>query len=233
MPGVYAADFNAPPGRAGLMLPFTPTTGRIELGVDTGNLKEVGQDQPLFFIAGQLAGAFTRHAGECSIYIIAEWTGTNWGWILFNHLGGSYWDLPNNLEAVKRFSMSVDKNSCYSAVLGTSRFNAVCVAEALLQNKFPAQKMSVYIAGADVIEWQLRRNPALSRWPSIKFPSLWRPPHVLRQLFKILNKPTKSATRRHSDPIPSAAQCIEFGAAHFLPPRPANASDAGGAFSQA
>jgi len=152
MPGVYAADFNAPPGRAGLMLPFTPTTGRIELGVDTGNLKEVGQDQPLFFIAGQLAGAFTRHAGECSIYIIAEWTGTNWGCILFNHLGGSYWDLPNNLEAVKRFSMSVDKNSCYSAVLGTSRFNAVCVAEALLQNKFPAQKMSVYIAGADVID---------------------------------------------------------------------------------
>jgi len=152
MPGVYAAQRAAPPGKAGLRLPFTPTTGPIELGVDTGNLKLVGQDQPVTFTAGELAGVYTKSVGECSVFIVAEWSGSKWGTVYFNHLGGSYWGAPPNPNRFAEFAKRVDKNVCYAAVLGTSRYNAVSVAEALLDNKIPAQNISVYIACINTID---------------------------------------------------------------------------------
>lgn len=151
MPGVYAADRDSPDtGRAGLALPFTPTTGRLLLGVDHRTFRAIEQDHPTAFDAGALDGIITHSVGECSVVIILEWVGPHWGRGYFDHIGGSDWIVQR--REVRKFGKTVEKNRCYAAVLGNTPFNVRALTDGLLEEGYRADLISVYMAGASSID---------------------------------------------------------------------------------
>ncbi|SFG17867.1 hypothetical protein SAMN05518801_10975 [Novosphingobium sp. CF614] len=150
MPGIYVAQKTGMRGRAGLALPFTPTTGPIDLAVNHGEFITVGQDEPIDVSSGSLHGIKTAHVGECSVLIVAEWAGHDWGRLYFDHVGGSNFELA--WPTLKKFTGKVHQQHCYSAVLATTRYNAYALVGELIKVGYPAHCMSAYIASTDTIE---------------------------------------------------------------------------------
>jgi hypothetical protein len=145
MPGIYAADRNAIPGRAGLALPYTPTTGPILIGVDTATFLNKPMMQPWQGDANEIAGIRTEHMSDCIVVCVAELKNTGWGSMYFHHIMGGYW-LVEQDRAFQRFRDAVDNlNNCYSVVMATYESGTSVVIDQLKQRHFQPAKMSLYL----------------------------------------------------------------------------------------
>lgn len=158
MPGVYVANRNGHVGRAGLALPFTPTTGPIKFAQNWNEYVDVAMHHCYFGDAGQIKGGglCTHFISECAVFAVAERKGGAWGKVYFAHIQGGDWSgfyAGNNYdlalkskEKLREFSASVNLNDCYGLIvcpgpMGYSRF-----VEYPQSLGFPENRMSVYIS---------------------------------------------------------------------------------------
>ncbi len=165
MSGVYRADpasKGVRDGRAGLALPFTPTKGPIKFRQDHNNYF----DSPMVFssysdaapwigeASGLKAGGITTSGvDDCSVVCVAELKGTigngaSWGKVFFAHLAGGGWLLGDPKRKFEIFMSMVSPKDCYSLVYANRDGSVGESVSYILGNKFPAEKMSVYITNA-------------------------------------------------------------------------------------
>src|SRR5262245_24651786 len=91
MPGIYRAQRGAAPGRAGLALPFTPTTGPLRFAQDTEGFTNVPMHYHYLGKAHKVQGLCTFSISECAVFAAAELTADGWGWAYFAHVQGGMW----------------------------------------------------------------------------------------------------------------------------------------------
>src|SRR5262249_38305340 len=91
MPGIYAADRQAAPGRGGLLLHYTPhSTGPLTVNVDTANFLDLAMSEPWVCPASEWQGIRTDSMSDCIVVSVTEWTPDGWGWTYFHHIAGGY-----------------------------------------------------------------------------------------------------------------------------------------------
>lgn len=179
MPGIYKASPKSKQGgRAGLALPFTPTTGPIRFQQDTTGYYDSPMFNPTKFMqpspwVGKIAdlkggGIVSESMQACVIVCIAELRGSRganptWPCGFFVHLQGGQWDYKDNEKIKLSFESFVDdlvkdKSDCYSLVISNDVTGSTPSIEKILGAGFPANKMSVYIANASVIDVAVEFN---------------------------------------------------------------------------
>lgn len=165
MSGVYRANpgsVTARNGRAGLALPFTPTKGSIKFGQDYRSYL----DSPMLFSsfsdvapwcgdASELKRGGIRTSGldDCAVACVAELkgsigSGASWGKIFFAHLAGGGWVLADPKPKFEFFASLVNPKNCYSLIYANRDSSAGESVRYIIGQKFPAEKMSVYITNA-------------------------------------------------------------------------------------
>lgn len=114
MPGLYTAHIRTnPAGRAGLALPFTPTTGPLRLNNRAG-LQKVEMSEPLWGDAQQYQGVYTTGISDCSAIAIVEWAGNHWGRFYFEHVAGS--DVTQTIISRARQAIGNRGPRCFAVV---------------------------------------------------------------------------------------------------------------------
>jgi hypothetical protein len=93
MPGVYeATDRSAGTGRAGLCLPYPPTTGPLVID-RKDDLRHLEMSEPWWGEVSEdkFAGCYTDGISDCSAVAIMEWNLKlkSWGQYYFHHVCGS------------------------------------------------------------------------------------------------------------------------------------------------
>lgn len=143
MPGLYIADRNAAPGRAGLRLPYTPTTGPILLGVDHMPFLDVPMGPPWLGDFSAIAGIRTRDMSNCIVVCAVQAIGRRWGKGYFHHIRGGSWDVARDY-AYEEFRDTVAAPDCH-AVVFSAFVSSIGSVLGPLAAFVPSHQLSVYI----------------------------------------------------------------------------------------
>jgi len=159
MPGVYSANRYSAPGRAGLALPFTPTTGPVRFGADARDFLDVPMYYHFSGTASKVPGGGlqTHLISECAVFGAAEWTGLNWGNVYFTHIQGGDWSgnsasdegskaQERAVEALRQFVRKTNVNNCFSFMLIPGPFGYSQFANFPKSLGFKKELLSVYIS---------------------------------------------------------------------------------------
>jgi hypothetical protein len=156
MPGIYAADRSAASGRAGLALPFTPTTGPLRFAPGTNNFLDVPMHDHYAGPASNVTGLQTHGISECAVFCAAELTGRVWGGVYFAHVQGGDWSGTSAFgqrqrafatrKALNSFASRVDLAKCHAIILVPGELGYREFAGVPQSLGFPAEKLSVYIS---------------------------------------------------------------------------------------
>lgn len=149
MPGIYAADRNAAPGKGGLLLHYTPnSTGPLLVDVDTNDFAYLPMSQPGVGDVGDLPGIYTDSMSDCIVVAVAEWTPGGWASCYFHHIAGGYWNQRTD-DYFNDFVRQVgNRSNCASVVFASCEAGTDSVL-AQLKLFFPMRLCSLYLTQAN------------------------------------------------------------------------------------
>jgi hypothetical protein len=149
MPGIYAADRNAAPGRGGLLLNYTPgSTGPLPVNVDTAEFMELPMSNPWAGPVGDLPGISTSSMSDCIVVSISEWAPDGWRATYFHHIAGGNWDQRGDDDFTDFLQNVQNRSNCASVVFASYETGTDSVLSQL-KLFFPMRLCSLYLTQAN------------------------------------------------------------------------------------
>jgi hypothetical protein len=147
MPGTYdVSDRRAIRGRAGLMLPFPPTTGPIILENGETGLQYTKMGE---LVIGNVPhhsypGIWTDGISDCVVLAAVVWEGNGWNEFCWMHLsGGLHSEWLSSAARIKKAA------SMWAVIASRDRIGTSTMKDYLMSIGIPDHQISVYISRGD------------------------------------------------------------------------------------